>query len=356
MIFYTHERNFGCRLREYLYKGLRTVSLENEMLRVSILADKGTDIFEFLYKPLDVDFMWRSPWGIRNPATFVATSHTGGSAFLDFYEGGWQDCMPTGGNDCVYRGLPFGAHGETPTLPWEYRAVEDSPERVTLRFWTRTVRTPFYVEKDISLERGKAALRINERIVNEGRVTMELMWGQHPAFGPPFLEGGCTIDLPGGRVDCTRLTPVSRFAAGTYTWPFAAGKDGQSIDLRRVASVEADTTDTIFITDMPEGWYALTNPRLKAGFGLAWPREVFRALWFWQVYGGAYGPPWYGRTYNIALEPFSTAQTTVTDAIADGTAHILKPGESLSANIVAVAYAGLSAVQRITSAGDVIPA
>ena len=56
VIFYTHERNFGCRLREYLYKGLRVVTLENELLRVSILADKGTDIFEFLYTPLDVGY------------------------------------------------------------------------------------------------------------------------------------------------------------------------------------------------------------------------------------------------------------------------------------------------------------
>ena len=82
MIFYTHERNFGCRLTEYVYKGLRTVTLQNELLRISVLADKGTDIFEFLYKPLDVDFMWRSPNGVRNPATFVPTTHHAKSAFL----------------------------------------------------------------------------------------------------------------------------------------------------------------------------------------------------------------------------------------------------------------------------------
>ena len=76
MIFYTHERNFGCRLMEYTYRGLRTLTLENELLRVSILADKGTDIFEFNYKPLDVDFMWRSPWGVRNPARCRSWSPT----------------------------------------------------------------------------------------------------------------------------------------------------------------------------------------------------------------------------------------------------------------------------------------
>ena len=169
MIFYTHERNFGCRLMEYVYKGLRTISLENEQLRVSILADKGTDIFEFLYKPMDVDFLWRSPWGIRNPATFVATSHHGGSAFLDFYEGGWQDCMPTGGGPTEHLGLPFGAHGETPTIPWDYQIVENAPERIVIRFSVRTYRTPFYVEKEITLERDSAVLQVRECVKNEGR-------------------------------------------------------------------------------------------------------------------------------------------------------------------------------------------
>jgi hypothetical protein len=353
MIFYTHERNFGCRLREYIYKGLRVVTLENEMLRVSILADKGTDVFEFLYKPQDVDFMWCSPWGIRNPATYVPTSHHGGSAFLDFYEGGWQDCLPTGGGSCEYRGLPFGAHGETPTLPWDYRIVEDTPERVSVVFSVRTVRTPFHVEKRISLERGKGTLQVRERVVNEGRVTMEMMWGQHPALGAPFLDESCRIDLPGGQVHCIGLTPVTRFAAGVYPWPHVPGKDGDSIDLRKVASIDANTTDTIFVSDMPEGWYAITNTRRNVGFGMAWPLDVYRVLWFWQVYGGAAGAPWYGRTYNIALEPFSSMETTVTEAMQAGTAHILEPGASLEASFAAVAYAGLPGVARIAPDGTV---
>lgn len=354
MIFYTHERNFGCRVSEYVYRGLRTVTLENEQLRVSLLADKGTDIFEFLYKPLDVDFMWRSPWGVRNPAVFIPTTATAVSSFLDFYEGGWQDCMPTGGNPCEYLGFPFGAHGETPTIPWEYRILEDTPERVAVRFWVRTYRTPFLVEKEITLERDRAVLSFHERVRNEGRTTMHLMWGQHPAFGPPFVDESCRIDLPGGRVHCVGLSPNSRFAEGIYPWPLAAGKNGETIDLRQVAGVEANTADTLHIDGLSEGWYALTNTQRGVGFGMAWPLEIFPALWFWQVYGGAYGPPWYGRTYNIALEPFSTVQLTLPEAIGDGSAHILEPGESVEARFVAVAYTGTEGVERITPQGEIL--
>ncbi len=57
MILYNHERNYGCRICEVIYKGLKTVFLENEKIRIGILADKGTDIFEFLYEPKEIDFM-----------------------------------------------------------------------------------------------------------------------------------------------------------------------------------------------------------------------------------------------------------------------------------------------------------
>lgn len=355
MIHYTHERNFGCRITEYLYKGLRTVVLENELLRVSVLADKGTDIFEFLYKPLDVDFMWRSPWGVRNPATFVPTSHTGASAFLDYYAGGWQDCMPTGGNPTEYQGLPFGAHGETPTIPWEYQIVQDSPERIAVKFWVRTYRTPFYVEKELALERGKGVLRVRETILNEGRTTMHLMWGQHPALGAPFIDESCVIDLAGARIHCVPVASNSPYAPGVYEWPHIPTLDGETIDLRRVRGAEANTTDTLVLDTLKAGWYAVTNTRRQVGFGMAWEREMFPALWFWHVYGGLDGPPWYGRTYSVALEPFSTTRLTIADAMRDGSARILEPGQQLSTAFVAVGYAGTAHVKEISLDGEVTP-
>jgi hypothetical protein len=353
MIFYTHERSFGCRIREYLYRGLRTVTLENELLRAGFLADKGSDVFELIYKPKDVDFLWHSPWGVRNPASYVPTSHTAGSAFLDFYEGGWQDCFPTGGNSCEYQGMPFGAHGETPTLPWDYSVLEDSPERVALRFRVRTVRTPFFLERDVSIARGAPSLLFTERITNEGRTALPVMWGQHPALGAPFIEAGCRIDLPSARIRCTQLSPVSRFAEGIYDWPYADGRTGERIDLRCVPGIEADTTDTLQLTDLAGGWFAVRNERLGVGFGMSWPLSVFPALWFWQAYGGAYTAPWYGRTYLIALEPFSTAQPTVVDAIQDRSARLIPPGETLEASYVAAAFEGITAVAGIAPDGRV---
>jgi hypothetical protein len=50
-MLYEHFRNYGCRLHtDYSYKNLRVAILENDLLRVSVLVDKGADIFELLYK------------------------------------------------------------------------------------------------------------------------------------------------------------------------------------------------------------------------------------------------------------------------------------------------------------------
>ena len=50
-------RHYGCRIiDDVIYKGMRTLYLENDLVRVGVLLDKGADIFEFLYKPTAVSY------------------------------------------------------------------------------------------------------------------------------------------------------------------------------------------------------------------------------------------------------------------------------------------------------------
>jgi len=90
---YTFGRKQGCRMSmDYSYKGMRIAYLENEIVRVGVLLDKGADIFEFTFKPIDLDFMWQSPIELRKP--FVATSALPEGAFHDYFYGGWQEVLP----------------------------------------------------------------------------------------------------------------------------------------------------------------------------------------------------------------------------------------------------------------------
>ena len=100
---YQKERNHGCRVSDsWMYRGLKTVVMENELIRIVILADKGADIYQFVYKKTDTDFLWRSPWGVRDPSAFIPTTGDGVGMWMDTYEGGWQTVLPGGGFPSVY--------------------------------------------------------------------------------------------------------------------------------------------------------------------------------------------------------------------------------------------------------------
>jgi hypothetical protein len=86
---------------------------------------------------------------------------------------------------------------------------------------------------------------------------------------------------------------------------------------------------------------------------MAWDITLFKCLWMWQVYGGHNDYPWYGQTYNCALEPFTSwPPAGVVNAIKNGTALVMGPGQVIDTSLVAVAYEG-EGVTRIRQDGVV---
>ena len=357
---YQQERTYGCRISDaWTYRGLKTAIVENEILRVVVLVDKGADIYQLVHKPTDVDFLWRSPWGVRDPTRFLPTSGWPAGVWLDVYEGGWQTVLPGGGYPSNYNGVELGLHAEVNTIPWDAAIVEDSPQQVSLRCWVRTYRTPFYAEKTLTLKAGSPMLEIQETLVNEGEESAMCVWGQHIALGAPFLSEDCILDLPGGTVlnHPTEWHPNNRLKPGFQgEWPWSQAVDGSQVDMRQIPPRSARVTDMAYFTDLPEGWYAVTNRKLNLGFGVVFPQDIFRYLWYWQVFGGGYGYPWYGRTYNVGLEPFTSySNQGLQSAVDNGTALRLEAGQSVTVNVKALAFTGARGVERIQPDGTVIP-
>lgn len=358
MNHYTHDRNWGCRISdEVTFRGLRTLVLENELLRVSVLLDKGTDIYEFLYKPLDVDFMWRGPNPLRDPRVFRSAGPRRDGFFMDYYFGGWQEIFPNAGTGCEYKGAELSQHGEVSIIPWSCRIVTDEPGEVAARMWVRTCRTPFYIEKTLRLRSGSAALFIEEKIVNEGREEMHFMWGHHPVVGYPFLDQSCRIDIPAARVAVQepQFCENSRLTAGKIfeSYPIIKDKDGKDYDLSAVPPPEAGTSEMCYLLGLEDGWYAVTNGDRKVGFGMRWDKNLFPVVWLWEVFRGNYGYPWYGRTYNLALEPFTSWPGGMANALPRGTVPVIGPGEAIETTLLAAAYQGVSRVSGISADGSV---
>jgi hypothetical protein len=112
--------------------------------------------------------------------------------------------------------------------------------------------------------------------------------------------------------------------------------------------------DNCYLKEFQEGWIAVQNRKRQVGFGLAWDPQVFRYLWIWQALGGGIGYPWYGQTYAMALEPWSSypCEGLVT-AIENGTAQQLQPGEALDAWPTAVVFEETGDVRRVDRDGRV---
>lgn len=333
-----NSRNFGCRITtDMVIKGNRAVVMENQLLRLTILADRGADIIELLYKPKDMDFMWRSPARLHRKADYISsTGHSLGN-YLDHNSGGWQEIIPNGGSECFYKGACLGMHGEISNVPWEYQVIRDDENEITVKFSICTLRSPFRLDKEITLKAYEGIVYLSEKLTNLAEEPMELMWGNHPTVGRPFLDETCIIStnavdgftLEHKEFDSQRLKPGSKFL-----WP-QADTSGGILDFSVVPPADAGTADMIYLAGFPEdAWYCVSSGTYDLSYGMKWDGKRFPYLWMWLVCGGANGYPWYGRTYNLALEPWTSySPGGLVGAVENGSALFMKPHEVIDTEL-----------------------
>ncbi|HET7772068.1 MAG TPA: DUF4432 family protein [Chloroflexota bacterium] len=340
-----------------LPSGWEAVRLRNDALGVTLLPGKGGEIYSFsALRQGGVDLLWKSPWGLRPPPVPSASGPESQAVWLDHYGGGWQELLPNAGGPCSVNGAAHSFHGEASVVPWDY-AIErpdGAPPRVRLA--VRLARTPFQIEKLVSLDADRPVLRLWERVTNQGTSPQPFMWGHHPAFGAPFLAGGCRLDVPAGAFlsNAPQVSPNTWIAAGERSaWPHVKRANGGTVDLSVVPGPESRTDNFGYLLDVEAGWYALSNDALGLGFALAWPLDVFPCVWLWQELCGTQGYPWYGTTYVMGVEPHSSPTAAgLAAAIERGTARTLQPGESIEATLTASLFVPRGTVTHVTPDGD----
>lgn len=345
---YDFNRNWGvrCDLNVTL-AGHRAIVLENEILRITVLVDKGTDIVEFLHKPSDTDFMWRAPRDRHTAGYALANAPAPEGDFHDHYLGGWHELLPSFDGSGAH-GANHGLCGEATLLPWHCTVERDDREEVCLRFDVRIRRLPLRVVKRLRLQTNSPTLFTEETVSNEGGQEVAFDWGHHPVIGPAFLRPECVIEAPGRTI----VSGGPGGADGAFTrgacgeWPILDDTRGNPVDVSRVAPPAPGWEEDLYLPDVPAGWVGLTDRGEELGFGLAWQPEVFSHLWLWQNLGGRLDYPWYGRTYCLGLEflsgPFDD----------DSRARLrLDPGGELKARHCATVYRpgrGLTGIDPLT--------
>ncbi|MEZ4507008.1 MAG: DUF4432 family protein [Thermomicrobiales bacterium] len=173
---------------------------ENDKVEITILPDKGADIYQWIHKGTGVDVMWKSPWGLRKPGAGIPTSFDSSVTWIEWYPGGWQVLFPSGGGPCHYKGVELSFHGEASSMFWDVADLGSNEHEAWVRLTTTLARSPFTLTRDIVLDKDATSFLLRETVRNDAGEPMDYVWGHHPAYGAPFPERG----LP-DRYKCAHL-------------------------------------------------------------------------------------------------------------------------------------------------------
>ncbi|WP_290815738.1 DUF4432 family protein [Halovivax sp.] len=317
---------------EYARRGIDTVHLENDRLRVEVLAGKGGDVTEIRDKRTDVNVLFETPHEWYAPAAGQIGSPDDWFTFLDHFPGGWNSVLPTAGAPAQVEGAPLAHHGESTLIPFDARTTAED-DRVVVSLSAELSRYPLRVERELTLEEGASRLEWEETVANVGEVDVDYSWVQHVALGEPLISPDARLEAPCEtvHVDPHHDPDTRRLPAGeTFEYPVYEGDDGE-IDVSRFPPKDERVHDLAALTGFEEGRYTVTNPELDLGVTVEFDRDLYEFVWYWGAFGGFEDAPFFGRNYNLGLEPCTSRPTGgLEEHVENDTAEHLPAGETVS--------------------------
>ena len=170
--------------------GWGTVTLANGRVAVTVLPAKGADIYALVDVPTGTDLLFKAPWGLQPPGA-PPREGSDGAAFLENYEGGWQELFPNTNDPCVHRGRELPFHGEVATAGWAHEVVERSDAAVSVRF---AVDCPLLAASARAghAAAGRASARSSCTRPSPTWATTpeQFVWGHHCVLGAPLVGRG----------------------------------------------------------------------------------------------------------------------------------------------------------------------
>ena len=329
----------SCQIETNLqHNGLQVVRLENELVSVDVLPQLGAKIYSFVHKPSGVSLLWHNPRLAPEPLHY-------GARFDDTWTGGWDELVPND-NPCPFpNGDVLPDHGEVWSQATEWQIVNQSDDAVAVRFVNYGRVLPTRFEKELSLASGESVLRVRYAYENQGPKPVHFVWNVHPALA---ISSSTRLDVPAHQALVAEWMNDQFEPNLQYEWPYALDRTGQKIDMRVVPAPSAAVADAHYFLNVREGWYAATDIEKRVGFGLVFPTSVFPHVWLFRTAGG-----WRGLN-TLILEASNGCSSNLRKGIETGQCGVLAPGEAVRAEVLGVAYAGCTGVERIDRDGRVV--
>lgn len=266
---------------ETRYRGRRATSIENELVRVTVLHEGG-HIAEILDKQSGVNPLWTPPWESIEPSTYDPRKHPeyGADAESKLLSGimGHNLCMDIfGGPSAEEAAAGLTVHGEASVVAYEVTATQTG---LTQR--ARFPQAQLQLERRIAL--GGRAVEVVEAVENESATDRPIAWTEHVTLGPPFLEKGAT----------EFRAPVAK----SEVLEEGVG----DLQLYTNAPVSAGFTTHLMDPARDTAFFVAWSPRSQMALGYLWRRADFPWLGVWEENYSRTGAPWNGRTLTRGME------------------------------------------------------
>ena len=306
------------------------IELESSTLRAVVNPDQGADLVELRHQPSGVPLLWQRD---LDDVGYVPSGAPEWSSeyFYASYRGGLQEILPNGGPSYAGKAGELGFHGEAWGARWTIdREASSSNE---LRLATQLRRMPLRVEKSYRLSDDGTQLLISSSVTNGSNTSLPFMWGFHPAFTDPLVDGSARLIFRAREI----YVHPEPFAAAQHFLP-GARFSGERFSVLAGGSVarglpffagEGGTADLVYALDADPS-YRILNSRLGLDVLVEWDATLLPHLWIWQECHSQ-GGPWQGRYHIVGLEPFSSYPSLgLGAAIENGTNIVIAPGQTLS--------------------------
>jgi len=287
------------------YRNRRGTSIENDVLRVTVLHEGG-HIAEILDKATGINPLWTPDWLSIEPSTYDPQRHreygSGADATLLCGIMGHNLCLDIFGgpsDEEAAAGLPV--HGEASVAPF---SVTEENRRISM--YTLLPAAQLRLERTITLE--DRTVRIHETVENLTVADRPVGWTQHVTLGPPFLENGRTefrVSATRSKVFEGAFGPADYLAPGAeFDWPLAPRARGGDADLRVFSDAPASSAYTAHLTDASreDAFFVAFSPSHRLAFGYRWRGADFPWLGIWEENRSRPGAPWNGRAVTRGME------------------------------------------------------
>ncbi len=275
------------------FHGRQAWSLENDLLRVTVLRGGG-HIAELVRKsPQEVNPLWIPTWPSIEPSTYTRDKH--GKVYGTDSEAATLSGIMGHNVAFAYWGAPSPAefkaglsyHGEVSTLAWY--AVTSRPGEFTYRADLAQSHTS--LTRTLRLRPGQPVLYFEETAENQTPFDRPFGWVEHVTFGPPF------VDAKSSAFDASATRGESRDRE--FTWPMAGDRD-----LRRFSQDERSEDMAYLLLDPGREveFVSAVNTQYRLLTAYIFKRRDFPWLSLWEQNRTRMQPPWNGAAQTRGME------------------------------------------------------